>query len=125
MDAHLSFEDGKRKNAAIEGVYVQDVVGHCRTMKVMTEVEVGRVRKRSRKHRYYTNRMYYRLFVPQGRICDVEPDPSIQQPKTVEKSRSMDRHIDALKKTNIRTRYAIRCAIYWQEDGRFFKRNDR
>ena len=65
---------------------------NCRTMKIVTEDFGGNFFKRKRKYKYYTAKLYDRIFFTKGRICESWKEEDVE-PKS-----KMDKHIAELKK---------------------------
>ncbi|MEM8908539.1 MAG: hypothetical protein AAGD05_11880 [Bacteroidota bacterium] len=68
--------------------------GDCRSMKILEENITGKYYKSKRKPRYYTTRLYERLFYTKGTICE-----SIRaQNQNGQKKKGMAKHVEELKK---------------------------
>ena len=67
--------------------------GKCRTMKTEKEQVSGDYFKKKRKLRYYTAKMYERIFFTNGKVCSTDPEF-----EDIEESKGMGKHIAELKK---------------------------
>ncbi len=67
--------------------------GKCRNMKFINESVKGNFFKKNRKHRYYTAKMYDRIFFTHGKVCNSEKIPDFNQ-----NLKGMEKHIQELKK---------------------------
>ncbi len=65
--------------------------GDCRTMEVLDEEVSGKFYKRKKKYRYYTAKMYDKIFFTKGRVCESK----VKEPK---KQKGIEKHIAELKK---------------------------
>ncbi len=89
---HFFSRKGKEK-ASYESQVTQKSVGDgCVEMTLLSEKVTGNYYKRKKKHRYYTAKMFERLFYRKGRHC---PSPKPTTP--VEHSR-MEKYVQQLKK---------------------------
>ncbi len=86
------FDKASKKIAAYEGKIRQTARDRCRTMEVLEEEIVGKYYKKKRKPRYYTARMYERLFFTEGEECEA-PEGA-----TEKKSGMIEGRIDQLKR---------------------------
>jgi len=88
----MSFRD---KSGAIEATYEsktrQFATANCRSMDVLEERTTGNFYKRNRKYRYYTARLFDRVFFTHGTICE-------EQNEEHEPPRGMVKHVEELKK---------------------------
>lgn len=69
--------------------------GRCRSMEVLKETIVGKFWKRKRKHRYYTFRMYDRLFFTHGKVCELTDAEWADDPASL---KGMEKHVEELKR---------------------------
>jgi len=83
---------GKSK-AAYQSLTKQNYDGQCRTMEIVREDVKGNFFKKKRKYRYYTAKMFDRVFFTDGKICQDETSFEIEDSK-----RGMEKHIQELKK---------------------------
>ncbi len=93
-DNKINMYDKKNKiKAGYFSLTRQNYTDKCRTMKIMDEKVRGNFFKKKRKHRYYTAKMYDRLFFTKGKVCNVDPVSDYNQQVT-----GMEKHILELKK---------------------------
>lgn len=64
------FDKNKVSIATYNGKTQQNATGRCRSMDILEEEISGNYYKRQRKPRYYTARMYERLFFTEGEECE-------------------------------------------------------
>ena len=64
------FDEKKQQIASYEAKTRQTAQNSCRTMETLDENIEGKYYKRKRKPRYYTSRMYERLFFTEGKVCE-------------------------------------------------------
>jgi len=86
----------KKQLASYQSQTIQSVDGkNCRTMQIIDPKTTGNYYKnRKRKEpRFYTSKMYEKLFFTQGKVCN---DP--QSVKVRNKPTGIDKHIEELKK---------------------------
>ena len=88
---HFFSRKGKEK-ASYESSILQKEVGECVEMTILSEKVKGNYYKRNKKHRYYTAKMFERLFYKKGKHC---PKPKSKIP--VDPSR-MENYVQQLKK---------------------------
>ena len=81
----------KREKAAYHSNSQQYSDGDCRTMKNLNEFSSGNFYKRKKDHRYYTSKMYDRIFFTHGKVCESEEEES-------DNPRGMEKHVAELKK---------------------------
>ena len=81
---------GKQK-ASYESLSQQYSDGDCRTMDYSEEKITGNFYKRKKKFRYYTAKMYDKIFLTHGQICESKIVES-------ENPKGMEKHIAELKK---------------------------
>ncbi len=67
--------------------------GDCRTMKIENENISGNYYKKKKKIRYYTAKMYEKIFFTKGKVCATDPEF-----EGLEESKGMGKHIAELKK---------------------------
>ena len=93
-DNQIAMFDKKGKaKAEYKSSTKQNYDGECRTMEVVKEDVEGNYYKKKRKYRYYTAKMFDRIFFTHGKVCkDGEPF-EIEDSK-----RGMEKHIQELKK---------------------------
>ncbi len=84
------------EQAIYESRIHQEVVGNCRTMKLLTEEVGGNFfkNKKKRQHRYYTARMHESIFYTTGKVCDDRNGPGISE----ESLSGIAKHVNELKK---------------------------
>lgn len=88
---------GKLKASYLSTIH-QTSDGRCRTMETINPIVTGRFYKRKKRYRYYTAKMYDRLFFTHGEVCEsnrIEDQPGVQSSK---KLKGMSKHINELKK---------------------------
>ena len=83
---------GKEK-ASYKSLTKQMFDGECRTMEVLEETTTGNFYKRKKKHRYYTAKMFDRIFFTHGKVCETEGKPNYDHP-----NKGMEKHVQELKK---------------------------
>ncbi len=66
--------------------------GDCRTMEIIDEESSGKFFKKNKKYKYYTAKLFDRLFFTHGKVCESEQAPETENPK------GMDKHVAELKK---------------------------
>ena len=96
-DNNIQLFNRKGKEQAIyESRIHQEVVGDCRTMKILTEEIAGNFfkNKKKRKHRYYTARMHESIFYTNGKVCDDRNGPGISEASLS----GVAKHVNELKK---------------------------
>lgn len=84
--------------ASYKSITKQTSDGRCRTMDTFEEVIAGKFYKRKKKYRYYTAKMYDRLFFTHGEVCEsnrIEDQEGFDPSK---KLKGMSKHINELKK---------------------------
>ena len=94
FETRMRFTDKKdRESAALDGQYIQAWNGTCRKLTRQDEQISGDYFKgRKRKLRYYTAKLYQRVFVTKGEVCSTnETKPNDPDDKT-------EGHIEELKK---------------------------
>ena len=91
-DIQLYDKKGKIK-AAYKSRAIQTSNGDCRTMKIRDEQVKGNYYKRKKKFRYYTAKLYDRLFFTYGKICE-----SKRKNSTSQKLKGSAKHVAELKK---------------------------
>lgn len=88
----MTFRD---KSGAIEATYEsttrQFATTNCRSMDVLEERTTGNFYKRKQKYRYYTAKMFDRVFFTHGTVCEGRNEQA-------ESPRGLDKHIEELKK---------------------------
>lgn len=67
--------------------------GTCRTMEVLEESVEGNFYKKNKKYRYYTTKMFDRVFFTEGKICESKEATEVPAPK-----KGIRKHISELKK---------------------------
>ncbi len=94
-DNQLLFYNKKQEvKASYTSTTHQTSDGDCRTMEVVQETVTGKYFKRKRKLRYYTARMYDRLFFTHGRVCEKQRTAA----EISRRPRGMAKHVAELKK---------------------------
>lgn len=92
----IQFFSKKGKSIAqYQSTAQQNSDGECRTMSIFSEVIAGKYYKnrRKKKLRYYTSKLYERLFFTEGKVCDTRETPVSQPPPS-----GMAKHVAELKK---------------------------
>lgn len=87
------FDKKKRPIASYYSITQQQVDGPCRSMATFEEMVSGKFYKKKRKYRYYTAKMYDRLFFTHQPTCE----STEEQPKE-QSSKGMSKHVAELKK---------------------------
>ena len=84
FDTEMAFFDRKsRQSGTYEATHQQHVVENCRTMQVINEHWDGKMmKKRKDTFKFYTAKMYQRLFLYEGQICDEKVYSSVAEPGT-------------------------------------------
>lgn len=85
------YNQKQREKASYHSNSQQYSDGNCRTAKIISEVVAGNFYKRKKNLRYYTAKMYDRIFYTHGKVCESEREES-------NKSRGMEKHVAELKK---------------------------
>ncbi len=88
---HFFSRKGKEK-ASYQSELIQKEIGDCVEMTILSEKSTGNYYKRKRKHRYYTAKMFERLFYKKGKHC---PQP---KPTTPPDRSRMEKYVQQLKK---------------------------
>ena len=95
----MQFVDKKeRVTASYQSVVQQTSNGLCRTMKFLSESADGNFFKRQKKYRYYTAKMFDRVFYTHEKTCDTQE--SLEEE---EKAKGMQKHYNELKKLIFQT----------------------
>jgi hypothetical protein len=96
FETQMQFKSKKKKvKAELSGNYNQQYDGRCRRLIDYQEVDTGNYYKgKSKKLRYYTSRMYDRVFVTREEVCDSD-ESSLNNAKNVD---AIDSHTEELKK---------------------------
>ncbi|MEO1628995.1 MAG: hypothetical protein AAFV25_27865, partial [Bacteroidota bacterium] len=81
---------GKQK-AAYHSLIQQRSDGDCRRMKVLEETHSGNFFKSRGRYRYYTAKMFDRIFLTHGKICE-------SQVVIPERPKGIQKHVEELKK---------------------------
>lgn len=93
-DNSIEFFDKKQRTLAnYQSTTVQKAKQLCREMQVLEEKVEGKFFKKKRKYRYYTAKLYDRLFFTHTPTCE-----SSRAPQLKGEARGMDKHIRELKK---------------------------
>ncbi len=79
------FDKSNAKIALYDAKTRQTAKGRCRTMEVLDEQIDGNYYKRKRKPRYYTARMYERLFFTEGEECEAPEGTAAASSGMIEK----------------------------------------
>ncbi len=88
---HFFSRKGKEK-ASYQSELIQKEVGNCVEMTILSEKATGNYYKRKGKHRYYTAKMFERLFYHKGKHC-----PKLKPTTPPDRSR-MENYVQQLKK---------------------------
>ncbi len=91
-DFHFYSKRGKEK-ATYQSELQQIQEDSCVEMTLLSEQSTGNYYKRKKKHRYYTAKMFERLFYKKGRHCT-----SSTPPKVATKKSRMENYVQQLKK---------------------------
>lgn len=92
----IQFFDKKgQKQAFHESKTSQHSNGRCREMDFLEKTESTGYRKKSGELRYYTSRMFERLFYTEKRVCSDPSKMSISEDASLH---GMDKHVQELKK---------------------------
>ncbi len=87
----IRFFNKKDELVASSNTVIQQYAdGDCRTMEYLSEKVTGNYYKRKKKPRYFTARMYEKIFYTKGRICESEIDPT-------SKKKGLDKYVEDLK----------------------------
>ncbi len=93
----INYYGRKQKSlASYKSQTIQSIDGkNCRTMQIIDPKTTGNYykRRKSKEPRFYTSKMYEKLFFTQGKVCQ---DP--QSVKVKNKPTGIDKHIEELKK---------------------------
>lgn len=89
-DIHFFDKKGNKKSW-YTSKSIQNSDGDCRTMKFFEESHGGKYYKRKRKYRYYTSKLYDKLFFTKKKICR-------STEKKQNKKKGISKHIAELKK---------------------------
>jgi hypothetical protein len=93
-DNHIKMYNKKHKvKAEYYCLTKQDFYGKCRTMIFENERVGGNFFKKKRKYRYYTAKLYDRLFFTKGKVCLSDSGDEQNQQAT-----GMEKHVTELKK---------------------------
>ena len=87
------FGKKRKRKAYYQSQTIQNFDGQCRMMKTVKETVEGNFYKKKKKYRYYTAKLYDRIFFTKGKVCDSE---STSEEGHV--SKGMERHVSELKK---------------------------
>jgi len=79
------YDKKQREKATYHSITQQNSDGDCRTMETFNELVSGNFYKRKKNIRYYTAKMYDRIFFTHGKICETERKKS-SNPKGMEKN---------------------------------------
>lgn len=91
----MAFFDKKgRQKAAYASVTRQTASGLCRTMDVLEESSSGNFYKRKGQYKYYTAKMFDRIFFTNGTECETDRTPKLED----EDAKGLEKHIYELKK---------------------------
>ncbi len=82
------------QKASYSSVTRQTATGLCRTMEVLEETSSGNFYKRKGQYKYYTARMFDRIFFTHGTACEEDRAPKIED----EDARGIEKHIYELKR---------------------------
>ncbi len=88
------FDKKGRQKAQYSSRTEQQVVNRCRTMEVQDEVSSGNFYKKKKQYKYYTAKMFDRIFFTEGEKCEPDLPPEI----TDQGAKGMEKHIAELKK---------------------------
>lgn len=89
----IAFNKTKKKTiATYNSTAIQTSIDSCRTMEMLESTSTGNFYKKKNQYRYYTARLYDRVFYTHGKICETR-SPIIYEPET-----KMAKHIAELKK---------------------------
>ena len=88
----LMFDKRGKNKARYESVIAQFSDGDCRTMEFLSEKASGNFYKKKKKYRYYTAKMFDRLFYTHGRECESKLT------KKTTSAKGMEKHVAELKK---------------------------
>jgi len=95
-DFQMFNKRGKEK-ASFKSTIEQTSDGRCRTMKTLYKEIKGNFYKR-KKYRYYTAKMFDRLFLTHGKVCEKEKSEEEKGLVENQKLKGMSKHINELKK---------------------------
>lgn len=87
------FDKKRNQSAAYSSKTIQVSDGKCRTMEFFDETHSGNYYKRNKKHKYYTSKMYNRLFLTRKKICEGN-----KKEKPKKKKKGMEKYVSELKK---------------------------
>ncbi len=99
FDVEMEFQDRKeRQKASYRAAQVQYFEASCRWMEILESSSSGNFFKKRKlpKYKYYTAKLYDRLFCTVGKVCNEQsmPDPD----GTEDEKRKMEGHVEELKK---------------------------
>ncbi|GJM32660.1 MAG: hypothetical protein DHS20C18_16610 [Saprospiraceae bacterium] len=93
QNAMTFFDKRGKQKAAYSSITRQEVIDRCRTMEILEEQTSGNFYKRKAVYKYYTAKMFDRIFFTQGQVC--EP---LQEPDSADHLKGINKHIAELKK---------------------------
>ena len=96
-DIKMFTKKGKVK-ASYESTIQQTSDGRCRSMETINPVVEGKFYKRKKRYRYYTAKLYDRLFFTHGVVCGSENIEDQEGIQNSDKLSGMSKHINELKK---------------------------
>ncbi len=89
------FDKKGKKDATYSSEIVQEYDGECRSMKVLKEEASDKFFKKKKAYRYYTAKLYDRLFYTHGRVCEKKDYHLNTNEKQL---KGMEKHINQLKR---------------------------
>ncbi|MEM6967208.1 MAG: hypothetical protein AAF573_20770 [Bacteroidota bacterium] len=98
-DNHMeAFSKKGNLKASYDSKTQQTSDGRCRTMETLDQVVTGKFYKRKKKYRYYTAKMYDRLFFTHGEVCETQRTEEATGYDASNNLKGMSKHINELKK---------------------------
>lgn len=95
-DIKMFSKKGKLK-ASYQSTIQQTSDGTCRSMETIDPIVTGKFYKRKKQYRYYTAKMYDRLFFTHGKVCSPKPSQPSGTPSS-KNLKGMAKHVNELKK---------------------------
>jgi len=92
------FTKRKKEKATYKSKIRQYSDGKCRSGKIMDEEITGNFYKRKKRYRYYTAKMFDRLFLTHGKVCTKKTEEIEKGIIEDQQLKGMSKHINELKK---------------------------